>query len=80
MKRERNEQGQVTYFENSFGYWEKYKYDTNGNEIYREYDDGSWEKFEHDASGNLTYWETSDKGVIFDEREQTKPDLDEIGV
>ena len=24
VKEERNEQGQVTYFKNSFGYWEKY--------------------------------------------------------
>ena len=46
-----------------YGYWSKWKYDTNGNVIYEETDDGYWEKREYDTSGHNTYYENS-KGYL----------------
>ena len=40
MKREVNEYGYQTYYENSEGYWEKWECDENGNEIYYEDSNG----------------------------------------
>ena len=32
----KNSKGNVIYFEDSTGYWDKYEFDSNGNEIYYE--------------------------------------------
>jgi len=36
LKREYNENGKITYYENSKGYWRKSEYDNNDEEIYYE--------------------------------------------
>ncbi len=61
-KRQRiyNQNGNQIYFENSFGYWEKFEYDDNGNEIYYYDSEGYWKKFEYDNNGNVIYSEDSD--------------------
>jgi len=52
--------GNVTYYEDSDGYWEKFEYDADGNETYFEDSNGFWSKREYDANGNRTYFENSD--------------------
>ena len=49
----------VTYYENSYGFWCKYEYDTDGNETYFENSYGDWYKKEYDAKGRETYFEDS---------------------
>ena len=55
-----NENGNVIYFENYNGEWEKYKYDEYGNKIYYEDSDGYWIKSEYDERGKEIYSENSD--------------------
>jgi hypothetical protein len=50
--------GNVTYYEDSNGYWARYERDANGNPTYFEDRDG-WEKWERDDNGNETYWKDS---------------------
>ena len=50
----------LTYYEDSEGFWWKYEYDTNGNKTYYENSNGFWRKYEHDANGNETYYEDSE--------------------
>ena len=40
-----NENGNLLYFENNDGYWEKYEYDDNGNRIYYEDYNGEIEDY-----------------------------------
>ena len=40
-----NENGNLLYFENNDGYWEKYEYDDNGNRIYYEDSNGEIEDY-----------------------------------
>ena len=56
----KDENGKETYFENSYGYWERYEYDKNGNETYFEDSYGYWYRYEYDKNGKKTYHETSD--------------------
>ena len=56
----KDENGKETYFENSYGYWERYEYDKNGNETYFEDSYGYWYRYEYDKDGNKTYYEDSD--------------------
>ena len=49
-----------TYYENSYGNWIKYAYDSDGNLTYKEQSDGYWVKFTYDSNGNPTYEEQSD--------------------
>jgi len=51
--------GNVTYREDSDGFWVKREYDANGNKTYYEDSDGDWERREYDANGNKTYSEDS---------------------
>ena len=37
-------EGNLTYFEESDGYWERFEYDANGYETYREDSNGYWER------------------------------------
>ena len=52
--------GNVTYREDSDGFWVKREYDANGNKTYSEDSNGDWERREYDANGNKTYYEDSD--------------------
>ena len=63
----KNKNGKVIYYENSYGYWEKREYDSQGNQIYYEGSNGYWEKHEWDSEGNEIYWENS-FGRIIDNR------------
>jgi hypothetical protein len=40
-----DENGNIIYYEDTNGYWEKREYDDNGNEIYFENSDGYWRKW-----------------------------------
>jgi len=51
--------GKLIYRESN-GFWIKYEYDKNGNEIYVENSDGEWWKKEYDKNGKQIYWENSD--------------------
>ena len=48
------------YSETSNGFWIKYDYDDDGNQIYREDADGCWVKREYDDQGKITYREDDD--------------------
>jgi len=52
--------GDVTYYETSDSYWERWEYDANDKVTYVENSDGYWERWEYDAKGKQTYCETSD--------------------
>ena len=51
--------GNILYYEDYNGYWEKYEYDENGDILYKEYSNGYWEKWEYDEYGNQIYYEHS---------------------
>ncbi len=51
--------GNVIYFEDSSGFWEKWEFDANGNRIYYENSDGDWVKYGYDTNGNRIYHEYS---------------------
>ena len=51
--------GNIIYFENSDGFWNKKEYDSNGNRIYSEDSYGSWYKYKYDSNGNQIYFENS---------------------
>jgi hypothetical protein len=59
--------GNLFYFEDSNGYWEKWERDSEGKPIYFEDSNGHWEKWEYDSKLNQIYWENS-KGEIIDHR------------
>ena len=52
-----NEDGNLTYIEDSEGYWSRREYE-NGNLTYLEDSDGYWERREYE-NGNETYYEDS---------------------
>ena len=62
-----DEQGNLIYYEDSYGFWVKQEYDINGNIIYYENSNCYWRKWEYDINGNLIYYENSD-GHIEDNR------------
>src|SRR6056300_134947 len=62
--------GNMTYHEDSKGYWSKTEYDSKGNQSKTEYDSkgnetyyenstGNWSKTEYDSNGNETHYEDS---------------------
>jgi YD repeat-containing protein len=53
-----DENGNIIYNE-SYNYWEKRKYNKNGQLIYVDSSRGWWEKYEYDGNGNRTYFEDS---------------------
>jgi hypothetical protein len=62
-----DEKGNQIYFENSKGYWSKWKYDEKGNVIYFEDSNGYWSKWEYDEKDHRicyedsnSYWEKSE--------------------
>jgi YD repeat-containing protein len=54
-----DENNNLIYSENSYGYWVKREYDENGNGIYSENSNGYWTKIEYDENGNEIYSEFS---------------------
>ena len=52
--------GNMTYYEESYGHWYKSKYDSHGNETYCKHSTGYWHKREYDSNGKETYFEDSD--------------------
>ena len=52
--------GNVIYYEDSDGFWEKKEYDSNNNKIYYENSNGYWWKREYDSNNNQIYREDSD--------------------
>jgi YD repeat-containing protein len=59
-----NKQDRIIYYENSTGYWKKWKYDAQGNITYLELSEGFWVKYEYDKKGNMTYLENSNGNII----------------
>jgi hypothetical protein len=55
----KDKNGNLIYYETSYGHWCKYEYDQNGNQIYYENSNGFWEKSEYDQNGNRIYFEDS---------------------
>jgi YD repeat-containing protein len=50
------------------GYWSKYGYDAEGNEIYRKSSDGESCECQYNARGKMIYYESSVNGVMLDKR------------
>jgi hypothetical protein len=75
----KDKNGNVIYFEDSEGYWEKHEDDSNGNKIYFENSNGFWVKREYDSNGNEIHFEDS-HGKIIDNRPKPVMELtlDEI--
>ncbi len=44
----KDKNGNVLYYENSYGFWVKREYNKNGKQIYSENSDGFWLKREYD--------------------------------
>ena len=63
----RDKNGNLIYYENSYGDWVKREYDSQGNRIYSEDSYGNWRKWELDSKGNVIYYENS-RGEIEDNR------------
>jgi len=63
----KNKNGRTIYGENSNGDWEKWEWDTQGNQIYFENSNGYWAKREWDSQGNQIYFEDLG-GYIIDKR------------
>ena len=59
-----NKNGNIIYYEDSDGDWEKREYDQYGNKIYYENSDGYWYKKEYDTNGKLIYYEDSNGNII----------------
>tara|TARA_R110002020_G_scaffold173181_1_gene363926 strand:- start:464 stop:709 length:246 start_codon:yes stop_codon:yes gene_type:complete len=55
--KERDNNGYITYYEDSVGYWYKSVYGDKGNKIYYEHSNGIWYKNKFDNEHNLTYFE-----------------------
>jgi hypothetical protein len=56
----KDKNGEVIYYEDSYGYWQKYEYNDKGNVTYSEVSNGYWCKCEYDDKGNEIYIENSD--------------------
>ena len=63
----KDKNGQVIYYEDLYGYWQKCEYDDKGNKIYIEFSDGYWQKCEYGDQSNQIYFEDS-TGFIVDKR------------
>jgi len=56
--------GNVIYWEDSYGFWVKWEYDSQGNKIYWEDSNRNWEKKEYDSQGSVIYYENSGGNII----------------
>jgi hypothetical protein len=71
----KDKNGNLIYWENSYGYWYKREFDSDGNKIYYENSDGVWVKWEYDSDGTQIYYEDS-TGLVYDRR--SKPCVDKV--
>ena len=62
-----NKDFRILYQELSNGFWSKWEYDSQGNEIYHDDSNGYWVKREFDSQDNQIYYENS-YGTIIDKR------------
>ena len=69
----RNRQGDMIYYEDSSGFWERWCCDLVDNAKYYENSNGYWSKREYDSSNNMIYYENSDGEI-----EDNRPKEDEI--
>lgn len=67
--------GNELYFEDSYGYWVKRRFDGIGNTIYFENSDGYWYKKRHDKKGIQIYFKNSNGKVIDRRPEYTMAQL-----
>lgn len=65
----------LIYLEFTSGYWEKWEYDSQGNQNYFENSIGYWAKWEYDSQGNVIYFENSDSQIVDN---QSKPSEDSV--
>ena len=56
----KDENGNETYYEDSYGCWDRWESDKDGNQTYYENSDGYWSRYEYDKDGKKTYYENSD--------------------
>jgi hypothetical protein len=63
----KDKKGNQIYFEDSYGYWYKWEYDSNRNTIYHEDSNKFWYKREYDSNGKLIYFENSNGDKIYSE-------------
>ena len=56
--------GNISYFEDSTGFWYKKEYDKNGNRTYYKDSDGYWITYEFDKNNNEIYYENSNGCII----------------
>ena len=73
----KDKNGNQIYFEDSFGYWYKYEYDSNGMKTYYEDSFGFWCKRKYDSNGNRIYYENS-SGVVLGNRPNCEGKVVEI--
>jgi len=55
----KDDNGKLTYQEDSDGFWCRHEYDDEGNRTYFEDSNGFWYRHEYDDEGNQTYSEDS---------------------
>ena len=55
----KDDNGTDTYWEDSNGYWSRWKRDANGKQTYYETSTGYWSRYERDTNGKETYYEDS---------------------
>jgi|688.fasta_scaffold609151_2 hypothetical protein len=62
------------YYETSYGFWKRVKYDSKGNEIYMSDANGTLNQYEYDSNDNITYvqynngyWRKHEYNVFGDE-------------
>ena len=60
--------GNLTYREESTGFWVKYECDDKGNVTYSENSEDYWVKREYDDKSNLIYRESRSRGISLDKR------------
>lgn len=63
----RNKDNKIIYHEYEDGYWYRYEYDDNGNELYYENSKKCWYKQEFDSNNIRLYYEDN-YGDIVDKR------------
>jgi len=71
----KDKDGNQTYYEDTYGFWNKREFDKNGNQTYYEDSTGYWDKREYDSNSNQTYFKISTSGVIIDNRPKTNSEF-----
>ena len=74
-------EGNITYYEDSDGYWYRYEYDSRGNIAYCVNSEKRWYRYERDSEGNETYYEDSygtTRGVSREVVEMTMEEVEKL--